>query len=92
MPDIYTKRPDIVSSVLKDAGFENPTQPKIFTQRTPEQTYRFGGKDSFTEIYVHNIREIGFLRANFPDFILVGLGFILGVVVCFVLRKRSASS
>jgi hypothetical protein len=93
MPDIYTPRPDIVTQVLKDAGFEAQVEATIIKERPREITYRFRGDGYYAEFYVHDIRELGpaaQLATKSPvDFASPGIGFVIGAaLVALVLLRR----
>lgn len=71
MPDLWTKHPDLVLKVLKEAGFTCGVKPTILPQREagitrrPERTCRFSGKGWYAELYVHDLGELEPSRSLF---------------------------
>lgn len=58
MPDIWTKHPEIVRDLLKEAGFKCGVEPRILKGRDPNWTCVVDGKSMWGDLYIHNVEEI----------------------------------
>lgn len=65
MPDIWTKHPDIVRDLLKEAGFICGVEPRFLKGRDPAWTCTFDGKTIRGDLYIHHVDTLGSeLRPN----------------------------
>jgi hypothetical protein len=55
MPDIWTKHPDIVRDLLKEAGFTCGVEPRFLKGRDPAWTCTFDGKTIRGDLYIHDV-------------------------------------
>ena len=58
MPDIYTKHPDVVRSLLEAGGFKCGAESRILKPRDPEWTCLVDGEKFYGDIYIHHINEL----------------------------------
>ena len=63
MPDIWTKHPEIVRDLLKEAGFRCGVEGRFLKGRDPAWTCAFDGKAMYGDLYIHHVNE---LRAEAP--------------------------
>jgi hypothetical protein len=66
MPDVWTKHPDIVRDLLKDAGFKCGVEGRFLKGRDPAWTCVYDGKTIKGDLYIHHADK---LRSEFhaPD-------------------------
>jgi hypothetical protein len=55
MPDVWTKHPDIVRDLLKEAGFTCGVEGRFLKGRNPEWTCIYDGKSMRGDLYVHHV-------------------------------------
>lgn len=107
MPDIWTKHPDIVRDLLKEAGFTCGAAPRFLKGRDPAWTCAYDGKSMRGDLYIHHVdtlesgvgeleRPTGASVAAVGDTAgLVGLALVLaralGAVVSRRLHRRASS-
>jgi hypothetical protein len=81
LPDVWTKHPEIVRDLLREAGFTCGVEPRILMGRDPDWTCIFDGKNIAGDIYIHEPDTI--LGAS-----LAALAFgLLGVMLLVVLLQ-----
>jgi len=77
MPDVWTKHPEIVRSLLQEGGFRCGVPPRVLKPRDPEWTCIIDGKTISGDIYIHHVdtlrKERGGLFELLPWMMLVGL-------------------
>jgi hypothetical protein len=79
MPDVWTKHPDIVRDLLKEAGFTCGTQGRFLKGRDPAWTCIYDGKNMKGDLYVHHVDR---LRADAsPDWMGAGLALLVAAAV-----------
>ncbi len=54
MPDVWTKHPDIVRDLLKEAGFRCGVEGRFLKGRDPAWTCAFDGKAMYGDLYIHH--------------------------------------
>ena len=92
MPDVWTKHPEIVRDLLKEAGFKCGVQGRFLKGRDPAWTCVFDGKAMSGDLYIHHADQLRSERpvdgAPAPNAALDGLGewgipalaLVLGIV------------
>jgi hypothetical protein len=84
MPDIWTKHPDIVRDLLKEAGFTCGTQARFLKPRDPAWTCIYDGKTMKGDLYIHPASE---LRSESGDWTGPLLALAIAAVVTRVRRR-----
>jgi len=67
MPDIWTKHPDIVRDLLKEAGFTCGVKPRFLESRDPAWTCAFDGQRMKGDLYVHHVAALRGERRSDAD-------------------------
>jgi hypothetical protein len=88
MPDIWTKHPEIVRDLLKEAGFTCGAEARFLKPRDPAWTCTYDGKTMKGDLYIHHARE---LRSESGDWTAPLLALALAAVVTRVRRQGVAS-
>jgi hypothetical protein len=86
MPDIWTKHPDIVRDLLKEAGFTCGTEPRFLKPRDPAWTCTFDGPRMKGDLYIHPASQ---LRSEITDWTGPALVLAVAAVVSRLRRRRS---
>ena len=94
MPDIWTKHPDIVRDLLKEAGFRCGVEGRFLKGRDPAWTCAFDGKTMYGDLYIHHVDQLRSERpldnapgpskaalGEFGDWSIPILALLLGVAV-----------
>lgn len=63
MPDVWTKHPDIVRDLLKEAGFKCGVEGRFLKGRDPAWTCIYDGKAMKGDLYIHHADK---LRSELP--------------------------
>jgi hypothetical protein len=63
MPDVWTKHPDIVRDLLKEAGFKCGVEGRFLKGRDPAWTCIYDGKTMKGDLYIHHADR---LRGDIP--------------------------
>jgi MYXO-CTERM domain-containing protein len=87
MPDIWTKHPDIVRDLLKEAGFKCGAEPRFLKPRDPAWTCTFDGKQMKGDLYIHPAP--GNLSVDAGDWTAPLLALALAAVIVRVRRRRT---
>ena len=58
MPDVWTKHPEIVRDLLKEAGFKCGVEGRFLKGRDPAWTCAFDGKAMYGDLYIHHADEL----------------------------------
>jgi hypothetical protein len=58
MPDVWTKRPEIVRDLLKEAGFRCGVEGRFLKGRDPAWTRAFDGKAMYGDLYIHHADQL----------------------------------
>ncbi len=58
MPDVWTKHPDIVRGLLKEAGFKCGVEGRFLKGRDPAWTCTFDGKTMYGDLYIHHVDQL----------------------------------
>lgn len=58
MPDIWTKHPEIVRSLLKEGGFTCGVAPRVLKGRDPDWTCIVDGHTISGDLYIHHVDEL----------------------------------
>ncbi|MGH7277418.1 MAG: hypothetical protein ACREJG_01880 [Candidatus Rokuibacteriota bacterium] len=58
MPDIWTKHPDIVRDLLKEAGFTCGAEPRFLKPRDPAWTCIYDGRTMKGDLYIHTVESL----------------------------------
>lgn len=88
MPDIWTKHPDIVRSLLEEGGFTCGVEPRVLKGRDPAWTCLVDGTTISGDIYIHHVDA---LHQGHTHMTMAGAGPILGLLAlgaCLVLARR----
>ena len=100
MPDVWTKHPEIVRDLLKEAGFKCGVEGRFLKGRDPAWTCLYDGKTMKGDLYIHHAdRMRSELRADdtlaaspgWPRGEAIGSSAVLGftlVVAALTLRWR----
>jgi hypothetical protein len=76
MPDIWTKHPEIVRDLVKEAGFRCGVEGRFLKGRDPGWTCIFDGPNIRGDLYIHHISQ---LRSELtPDAMQVSPAAMLG--------------
>jgi hypothetical protein len=86
MPDIWTKHPDIVRDLLREAGFNCGAEPRFLKPRDPAWTCTFDGPRMKGDLYIHPAGE---LRSEAADWAGPALALAVAAIVSRVRRRRS---
>jgi hypothetical protein len=70
VPDVWTKHPDIVRDLLREAGFTCGATPRFLQGRDPAWTCIYDGKTLKGDLYIHNVAA---LRTEAPTVAPVSL-------------------
>ena len=84
MPDVWTKHPDIVRDLLKEAGFRCGAEPRFLKPRDPAWTCTYDGKTMKGDLYIHPASE---LRGQAGDVTGLLLALVIAAVVTRVPRR-----
>ena len=84
MPDIWTKHPDIVRDLLREAGFTCGAEPRFLKPRDPAWTCIFDGPRIKGDLYIHPASE---LRSEATDWTGPVLALALAVIVGGLRRR-----
>ncbi|HYE48750.1 MAG TPA: hypothetical protein VEB20_04120 [Azospirillaceae bacterium] len=99
MPDIWTKHPEIVRDLLKEAGFTCGVQGRFLEGRDPAWTCIHDGKTMRGDLYIHNVAELradlrtdpvpapGGRFGDAGDWSAPALALLVGMVVAWRGRK-----
>jgi hypothetical protein len=63
MPDVWTKHPDIVRDLLKEAGFKCGVEGRFLKGRDQAWTCIYDGKTMKGDLYIHHVDR---LRSDIP--------------------------
>lgn len=77
MPDIWTKHPEIVRSLLQEGGFTCGVAPRILKGRDPTWTCIVDGRTLRGDLYIHHVDEL--LKAQMQMSLASWLGVLLGL-------------
>ena len=88
MPDIWTKHPDIVRDLLKEAGFTCGVQPRFLKPRDPAWTCTVDGPRMKGDLYIHPTSE---LRSDAADWTGPVLALAVAAVVSRLRRRPDAT-
>jgi hypothetical protein len=67
VPDVWTKHPDIVKSLLQEAGFTCGVESRFLKPRDPAWTCIYDGKQMKGDLYIHSVESLrGQAPAPFP--------------------------
>jgi MYXO-CTERM domain-containing protein len=89
MPDIWTKHPEIVRDLLKEAGFTCGANARFLKPRDPAWTCIYDGKTMKGDRYIHNVST---LRSDSGDWTAPVLALAVAAVATRVRRRRRAGS
>jgi hypothetical protein len=89
MPDIWTKHPDTVRSLLKEAGFTCGAEPRFLKPRDPAWTCTFDGPRMKGDLYIHPASE---LRSDASGWTGPVLALAVAAVVSRLSRRRSVGN
>lgn len=84
MPDIWTKHPEIVRSLLEEAGFTCGAEPRVLKGRDPAWTCIVDGKAISGDLYIHHVDELLGAKTHMG----LGGGLIVAVGLALLLSKR----
>jgi hypothetical protein len=84
MPDIWTKHPDIVRDLLKEAGFTCGAEARFLKPRDREWTCIYDGKSLKGDLYIHNVSQ---LRSESGDWTAPLLALAIAAVATGVRRR-----
>jgi len=82
MPDIWTKHPEIVRSLLEAGGFTCGVPPRVLQGRDPEWTCIVDGERISGDLYIHPVDELAGATKQ------MGLGGELAITIGLVLAFR----
>jgi hypothetical protein len=85
MPDVWTKHPEIVRDLLKDAGFTCGAEPRFLKPRDPAWTCVYDGPTMKGDLYIHPVSA---LRSDAIDWTAPVLALAVAAVATRV-RRRS---
>jgi hypothetical protein len=86
LPDVWTKHPEIVRDLLREAGFTCGVDPRILKGRDPDWTCIIDGKRIGGDIYIHQADTI--FGVSMGAVVLVVLGMLVAVVVVVLWQAR----
>ena len=89
MPDIWTKHPEIVRDLLKEAGFKCGAEARFLKPRDPAWTCIYDGKTMKGDLYIHNVST---LRSDIGDWTAPMLALAVAATVIRVRRRRRPES
>jgi hypothetical protein len=89
MPDIWTKHPEIVRDLLKEAGFTCGTEPRFLKPRDPAWTCAYDGPRMKGDLYIHPARD---LRSEAGDWMAPVLLLAVAAVVTRLRRRRDGGT
>ena len=58
MPDIWTKHPEIVRDLVKEAGFSCGVEGRFLPGRDPDWTCIFDGPNIRGDLYIHHVDRL----------------------------------
>lgn len=58
MPDVWTKHPDIVRDLLKEAGFTCGAEGRFLKGRDPAWTCIYDGRSIRGDLYIHHVDQL----------------------------------
>jgi hypothetical protein len=58
MPDVWTKHPEIVRDLLKEAGFRCGVEGRFLKGRDPAWTCAFDGQRMYGDLYIHHADQL----------------------------------
>ena len=58
MPDLWTKHPDLVRDLLKEAGFQCGVEARFLKGRDPAWTCVFDGPSIKGDLYIHPVEQL----------------------------------
>ena len=103
MPDIWTKHPDIVRDLLKEAGFRCGVEGRFLKGRDPAWTCAFDGKTMYGDLYIHHADRLRSERplddaprphkaalGDLGDWGIPALALLAGVALARCWRGRAA--
>jgi len=67
MPDVWTKHPDIVRSLLKEAGFTCGVEGRFLKGRDPAWTCIYDGPSMRGDLYIHHVDQMRSSGAPAPS-------------------------
>jgi hypothetical protein len=86
MPDIWTRHPEIVRDLLKEAGFTCGAEARFLKPRDPAWTCIYDGKTMKGDLYIHHAST---LRAESGDWTAPILALAAAAVVTRVRWRRT---
>lgn len=105
MPDVWTKHPDIVRDLLKDAGFTCGVKGRFLQGRDPAWTCIYDGKTMKGDLYIHHADKLrgelrppddGFAASLAPPggdgITAVAIALLLGLLIGLAVRRRAPSA
>jgi hypothetical protein len=94
MPDVWTKHPEVVRDLLKEAGFTCGVEGRFLKGRDPVWTCVFDGRTISGDLYIHHVDQLRTERppdgapaplwaspGDIVDWSTLALAVLLGVVI-----------
>ena len=75
MPDVWTKHPEIVRDLLKEAGFKCGMEGRFLKGRDPAWTCIYDGKTMKGDLYIHHADRMRSEQGSADDTLAASLGW-----------------